>query len=178
MAAAATARSGAESTQSIFVTALRNTHALETEALQIMNRQVERLERYPEMEQKLRQHIRETEGQQRRVEEALHALGEDRSLLKEAVMGFVGNLAALAHIPAGDEILKNTFANHAFENYEVAAYKSLLVITEAAGQTRFVTGFQQSLREEESMALFISENVEAITRKYLALEEQGAKADR
>jgi ferritin-like metal-binding protein YciE len=178
MATATTARSGSETIQSIFVTALRNTHALETEALQIMNRQVERLERYPEMEQKLRQHIRETEDQQRRIEEALHSLGEDRSLLKEAVMGFMGNLAALAHTPAGDEILKNTFANHAFENYEIAAYKSLITITEAAGQSRFVTGFQQSLREEESMARFIYENVEAITRKYLTLEAQGAKADR
>ncbi|HEY7383364.1 MAG TPA: ferritin-like domain-containing protein [Beijerinckiaceae bacterium] len=178
MATGTTARTGSETLQSIFVTALRNTHALETEALQIMNRQVERLERYPEMEQKLRQHIRETEGQQRRIEEALHALGEDRSLLKEAVMGFMGNLAALAHSPAGDEILKNTFANQAFENYEIAAYKSLIAITEAAGQSRFLTGFQQSLREEEAMARFISENVEAITRKYLAFEEQGAKADR
>ena len=35
--------------QSEYVTALRNTHALETEALQIMERQVERLQRYPEM---------------------------------------------------------------------------------------------------------------------------------
>jgi ferritin-like metal-binding protein YciE len=178
MATAATNRTGSQTIRSIFVTALRNTHALETEALQIMNRQVERLDRYPEMEQRLRQHIRETEGQQRRIEEALHALGEDRSLLKEAVMSFVGNLAALAHIPAGDEILKNTFANHAFENYEIAAYKSLIAITGAAGESRFVPGFEQSLREEEAMARFISENVDAITRKHLAFEEQGAKADR
>lgn len=33
----------------IYVTALKNTHAVEMQALQIMERQVERLERYPEM---------------------------------------------------------------------------------------------------------------------------------
>ena len=40
--------------RSIYVTALKNTHAVEMQALQIMERQVERLERYPEMEQALR----------------------------------------------------------------------------------------------------------------------------
>ena len=33
-------------TRSLYVTALQNTHALEMEALQIMERQVERLQRY------------------------------------------------------------------------------------------------------------------------------------
>ena len=173
-----TGGSSSSEIQSIYVTALRNTHALEMEALQIMERQVERLERYPEMAQALRRHISETEQQRQRIEDALASFGESPSALKETVMGFMGNMAALAHTPASDEILKNTFANHAFENYEVAAYKSLITITEAAGQTRFVTGFQQSLREEQAMARFIFDNVEMITRKYLSLEASGQKADR
>ncbi len=166
--------SSSETTQSIFITALKNTHALEQEALQIMERQIERLEKYPEMADMLRRHIGETEQQRVRIEEALHIFGEDRSMLKEAVMGFMGNMAAIAHAPAGDEILKNTFANHAFENYEIAAYKSLIAITEAAGHGKLITGFQQSLREEEQMARWIFDNVETITRKYLSLEDQGA----
>ena len=44
-------------TREIYVTALKNTHALEMQALQIMERQVERLTRYPEMEEALRRHI-------------------------------------------------------------------------------------------------------------------------
>ena len=31
----------------------------------------------------------------------------------------------MGHTLAGDEILKNSFANFAFENFEIAAYKSL-----------------------------------------------------
>ena len=173
-----TGASSSSETQSIYVTALRNTHALEMEALQIMERQVERLERYPEMAQALRRHISETEQQRQRIEDALAALDESTSAAKEAVMGFMGNMAAMAHAPASDEILKNTFANHAFENFEIAAYKSLIVITQAAGQSRFVTGFQQSLREEEAMARFIFDNVETITRRYLELTASDQKADR
>ncbi|MBV9739879.1 MAG: DUF892 family protein [Hyphomicrobiales bacterium] len=33
----------------------------------------------------------------------------------------------------GDEVLKNTFANEAFEHYEIAAYKSLLTLCDKAG---------------------------------------------
>ncbi len=63
-------------TREIYVTALKNTHALEMQALQIMERQVERLQRYPEMEAALRRHIEETHGQRTRIEEALHSLSE------------------------------------------------------------------------------------------------------
>jgi ferritin-like metal-binding protein YciE len=162
-----------ENVRDIYITALQNTHALEQEALQIMERQVERLERYPEMEQALRRHIQETHEQRRRIEEALNELGESTSSLKEAVLGFMGNMAAVAHTPAQDEILKNTFANHAFENYEIAAYRSLLVFAESAGAQRHLTGFQQSLREEQDMAQRVSEQIEAVTRRYLSLTTGG-----
>jgi ferritin-like metal-binding protein YciE len=169
---------GAESTRSLYAIALRNTHALEMQALQIMERQVERIQNYPEMERILRRHIQETHAQRDRIDEALNEIGESPSTLKEAVLGFVGNVAALAHSPFEDEILKNTYANHAFENFEIAAYTSLLVITEAAGQTRHISAFQQSLQEEKTTAQLIHDAIQPITRKYIELEARGAKADR
>lgn len=90
----------------------------------------------------------------------------------------MGNLAALAHTPAQDEILKNAFANRAFENYEAAAYDSLITIAEAAGQTAHLTGFQQSLKEELAMAQTVADLVKPTTRRYLELTASGAKADR
>jgi len=159
----------------LYIRALKNTHALEQQALQIMERQVERLENYPEMEQALRRHIGETHGQRDRLEEILTGFDEQPNALKEGVLGFVGNMAALTHAAAGDEILKNTYANHAFENFEIAAYKSLLTIAEVAGETS-TAGLQQSLREEQGFARFIHDNVEAITRKYAALAVSGEQA--
>lgn len=161
----------------IYVTALKNTHALEMQALQIMERQVGRLERYPEMEQALRRHIEETHGQRDRLEEALQAHGESPSSVKEGVLGFVGNMMALGHTPAQDEILKNAYANHAFENFEIAAYTSLLAIGESAGE-KSLTGFQQSLKEEEAMAQTVRELVGPTTRRYVELTVAGKKADR
>lgn len=162
----------------IYVTALKNTHALEMQALQIMERQVERLERYPEMEAALRRHIEETHGQRTRLEEVLQSLGDSPSTIKEGVLGLVGNLMALGHTPAQDEILKNTYANHAFENFEIAAYESLLTISEVAGQSGHLSAFQQSLREEQAMAQTVRELITPTTRRYLELSLADAKADR
>ncbi|GJD46510.1 Protein YciE [Methylobacterium cerastii] len=165
-------------TRDIYVTALKNTHALEMQALQIMERQVERLQNYPEMEAALRRHIDETHGQRTRLEEALHSLAESSSALKEGFLGFVGNMMALGHAPAQDEILKNAYANHAFENFEIAAYTSLLAIGEAAGQQGHAAAFQQSLKEEEGMAAKVRELVRPTTLRYIELSTAGEKADR
>lgn len=40
----------------------------------------------------------------------------------------------MSHALADDEILKNTFANNAFENFEIAAYKTLIALCAPAGQ--------------------------------------------
>jgi ferritin-like metal-binding protein YciE len=68
---------------------------------------------------------------------------------------------------ADDEILKNTFANNAFENFEIAAYKSLIVLAEAAGRGADVQALQMSLAEEQRMAQWVDANVENVTTAYL-----------
>ena len=167
-----------EDIQSIFVTGVRNAHALEKEAIQILSRQLDRLENYPEMEALVRNHLEESKQHEQRVDEVLDGLGTERSVLKDWATQIMGNAAAIAHAPAGDEILKNTFANHAFENFEVAAYRSLIVMAEASGHSRFVSALQQNLREDEKAAQMIKDMVEPITRKYLARASSGQKADR
>lgn len=42
-------------------------------------------------------------------------------------------MAAIGHTVAPDEIIKNSFANFAFENFEIAAYKSLLALARQLG---------------------------------------------
>ena len=125
------------------------------------------------MEQLLRQHVVETEEQIRRIDEILHSFGEDRSLLKDTVTQLMGNLAAIAHVPMADEILKDTFANHAFENFEIAAYTSLIAMAEATGHNQVVPALQQTLKEEQKTAQLIHDQIEPITRRYLMLEQSG-----
>src|SRR4051794_32788415 len=89
----------------VFVTGLKNAHAMESQALSVMRPQVSRIKSYPEVAQRLEQHIAETEGQQRRLEAVLDSVGESRSGLKDAALSLGGGMAALGHAAAADEIL-------------------------------------------------------------------------
>ena len=141
-----------EIVREVFVTGLRNAHAMENQALSIMKPQLERIENYPELAAKLNQHIRETEGQIARIEEVLGGLDEDHSTLKDVALSFTGAMAAMGHSMAGDEVLKNSFANFAFENFEMAAYRSLITVADAGGFTQAVDALRANLAEEEGMA--------------------------
>ncbi len=122
-----------EAIKDIFVAGLRNAHAMETQAREMMERQSERLTDYPDVHAKVKSHLVETQGQMKRLEECLAKFDESTSSLKDTAQSFMGNMAAVAHATADDEILKNTLANNAFENFEIAAYKSLLAMCGPAG---------------------------------------------
>ncbi|NTH49302.1 ferritin-like domain-containing protein [Agrobacterium rhizogenes] len=160
----------------VFIMGLRNAHAMENQALSIMKPQLSRIENYPEVAAKLEQHIRETQGQIARLEEILDGLDEDHSTLRDMVLSFTGSVTAMGHTIAGDEILKNSFANFAFENFEIAAYKSLLAVTDAGSFGAAKAALQANLTEEQGMAKWLDENLAAVTRKFLLLREGGETA--
>jgi ferritin-like metal-binding protein YciE len=163
-----------QTAREIFVVGLRNAHAMETQARELMERQSERLDEYPEVKAKVAAHLQETNDQLKRLEQSLDALGEGTSTLKDTAQSVMANVLAMTHVVAGDEILKNTFANNAFENFEIAAYKSLLVLCGPAGADDARPHLQASLREEEQMAKWIDTNVEKVTLAYLNRQVQAA----
>ncbi|KKC24668.1 hypothetical protein WP12_18215 [Sphingomonas sp. SRS2] len=164
------------SSRDIFVDGLRNAHALEHQALSLMDRQIEHLANYADVEQQLRVHRGETEAQIERLERILDELGEDPSKLKYLAMAFTGNLAALGHSLASDEILKNSFANFAFENFEIASYSALIVMAEDAGYQTALPVLRQTLREEQAMAAWIEKTLPIVVRKYVSLAAAGETA--
>ena len=159
----------------IFIVGLRNAHAMENQALGIMKPQLSRIENYPQVADRLEQHIRETEGQLQRLEEVLDSLGESSSTLKDTALSALGSMTAMGHSLAGDEILKSSFANFAFENFEIAAYNSLLTLCDGQfGQAK--AALQQNLAEEEAMADWLRQNVANVTKRYVQLSEAGETA--
>jgi ferritin-like metal-binding protein YciE len=164
----------ATTARDIYVVGLRNAHAMEVQARELMERQGERLTDYPEVQARVKEHLNETNTQLKRLEQCLEACGESNSTLKDVAQSFMGNTMAMAHTAAADEILKNTFANNAFEHFEIAAYKSLLALCEGAGQGSSRSLLEASLREEEKMAAWIDANVAKVTQQYLALEQRKA----
>jgi ferritin-like metal-binding protein YciE len=145
---------------------------MESQAHELLERQAGRLDDFPEVRERITKHLEETRMQLERLERCLSSMDSSSSTIKDSALSFGGNLTAMAHAMAGDEILKNTFANSAFEHYEIAAYKSLLALAKEAGVEH--RELEQSLQEEERMADWIDEHVEPITMEYLHLEERNA----
>ena len=160
----------------IYHTGLRDMHALEMMAVEMTERQVERLENYPAMKAKLSQHHAESQEQARRLQEILDRHGSSTSSVKNTVTSVMGNVAAALHAPASDEILKNTFANFAFEHQEIAGYTSLIAMAEMIGDTPSVTSLRQSLSEEQAMADWIGSQIVPTTRRFMELTQAGQKA--
>jgi ferritin-like metal-binding protein YciE len=165
-----------EKARDVFIVGLRNQHAVENQAIELLERQVGRLENYPEMVARMKQHIEESREQARRIEELLGSLGTSHSTLKDTITSVMGNIAAIGHSTAPDEVIKNTIANFAFENYEIASYASLLTLADAAGQDRAKVALNESLREEERMAQWIQDHIAPTIMRYVERTAAGMKA--
>ena len=164
--------------QEIYQTGLRNQHAVEHQAIQILQRQIERVKNYPEMLDRMQQHVAESRAQAERLDELLAGLGTSASTVKDTALSITGNLAAFMHMPAPDEVVKNSFVNYAFEHFEIASYKSLLVLAELTGHTAAAAPLNLSLAEEVDMAQWIDAHLASTTKTFVARSQAGVKADR
>lgn len=161
----------------IYADALRNTRALEKQGLEQMERQLSGLERYPDYAAVLRRHVTTTKGQIERLDQALAAIGEGSSSLKDTVTSVAGSIGAAVHALAQDETLKNLYAGYAYQYDQVAAYRSLAVIAERAGKADQASAFRTAVEEETKAAEDIAALIEPVTKTYLDLTLSGAKAD-
>ncbi|KAA2236499.1 DUF892 family protein [Salinarimonas soli] len=164
--------------RAIYQGALVNTHAMEQQGLQQMEKQIGRLERYPDYRALLERHVATTKGQLTRLEAAMQAAGTSPSGFKETVTSIAGHIGAQVHAAFQDETLKNLYAGYAYQYEQIGAYRSLIAIAEAAGETAHVAGFRQSVQEEESAAQAVAAIIEPVTRRYVELTVAGEKADR
>jgi len=161
----------------IYAGALRNTRALEKQGLEQMERQLSGLERYPDYAAVLRRHVETTKVQIDRLDQALEAVGEGRSAIKETVTNVAGTIGAAVHATAQDETLKNLYAGYAYQYDQVAAYRSLAVIAERAGKSDQASAFRAAADEETKGAEEIAALIEPVTKTYLDLTLSGSKAD-
>jgi ferritin-like metal-binding protein YciE len=167
-----------DTAREVFVSGLRNQHAMENQAIELLERQIGRLENYPEMADRMRQHLEESKQQAARIESLLVDLNTSHSTLKDIVTSLMGNVAALGHASASDEVVKNTLANYAFEHYEIASYQSLLIVAEVAGQQASTSVLQQSLKEEQAMAQWIKDHLKPTMLRYVERYAIGETAGR
>lgn len=159
-----------------YIVGLRNQHAVENQAIELLERQIGRLENYPEMRDSMQRHLHESQEQARRIEELLSGFDTSHSSLKDTAMAVLGNILAIGHSTSPDEVVKNTFANYAFEHYEMAAYMSLLTLADSLGHGAGMSALKTSLNEEKAMAEWIEQHISPTTLRFVERSAAGQTA--
>jgi len=150
---------------------LRDAHAMEEQAEKMLSAQADRLEHYPALRARIVQHIEETKGQQRLLDECLTRRGISNSVLKDMGGKLMAFGQAVGGMTASDEVVKGAMAGYVFENLEIASYVSLIGAAKAVGDTATQAACEQILVEEKAMAAWLLEHLPEITQAFLARSE-------
>ena len=160
-------------TMSIYLTGLRNQHAVETQAIGTIQNELPRMEPYPELHARMRNDKERSTEQAARLDRLLEGHGSSKSVVKEAVTGAVATVAGFAHAAASDELLKNVLAAVGFKAYEIGSYKVLIALAEAAGAHGDITVLQQSMDEEKEMGDWLGSHLPAFVQHYVSKQTSG-----
>jgi ferritin-like metal-binding protein YciE len=146
---------------------LRDAHAMEQQAEQMLKAQAGRIEHYPELKARLESHLQETLGQQQLLEQCIQRLDGSPSVLKD----MAGKMAAFAQAAGGmtqsDEVVKGAIAGYVFENLEIACYTSLIAAAREAADGETERVCQQILEQEKAMSAWMLNNLPSVTRSFL-----------
>ena len=155
---------------------LRDAHAMEEQAEQMLKNTAKRIEHYPELKRRIEQHVEETRRQADLVGQCLQRHGESTSAIKDTTGRITGLGQALSGLLVADEVAKASMASYAFEGMEIAAYKMLIAAADQCGDTETKRICETILREEEQMAEWLDQHLSSVTRQFLKRQEAGETA--
>ena len=160
--------SGSNTAMEIYLTGLRNQHAVETQAIGTVKNQLSRMEPYPELHAQMEKERAQSTEQAARLDRLLAKHDSSASLAKEAMTGAVATVAGFAHAVASDEVLKDVLAAIGFKAYEIASYKVLITLAQAVGASEDVAVLEMSQTEEQAMGDWLGSHLPGLTHAYVA----------
>ena len=146
---------------------LRDAHAMEAATTDNLERLITRADKYPQLKTQMQGHLEVSRRQKDELEEQLKALGSDTSTLKDMAMRLAGRLEPLLSGVTADDMPKHCIAAHSWEQFEIAAYRSMLGAAEELGMSDLQQMCERFIREEQEMANVFFEHLPVITRQYL-----------
>ena len=146
---------------------LRDAHAMEQQAEQMLKSQASRIDNYPKVKARIEQHLEETLGQQKLLEGCLERLDSSPSAVKDTMGMMAATGQALGGMFASDEIVKGAMASYVFEHMEIASYTSLIAAAQQAGDAETQRVCEQILAQEQAMAQWVIDNLPEVTQAFM-----------
>jgi len=146
---------------------LRDAHAMEQQAEQMLTVQKERLNNYPKLRTRIEKHIEETVGQRETLERALTRLGSEPSTLKDMSGKLMAFGQAMGGMMMSDEVVKGAMSGYVFETLEIASYTVLIAAAKAVGDTQTQQDCEAILQQEIAMADWLREHLPELSQAFL-----------
>jgi ferritin-like metal-binding protein YciE len=146
---------------------LNDAYGMELALAEMLEAHIRDMDDFPEHQERLRDHLRETEGHAERVRECLQILGFSVFDAKAMLGDVFGRSQGVALGMADDEIVRCLMAEAAAEHFEIACYRALVTAAEELGNSPVTEICRGILAEEEAMACWLYEQIPAATRYYL-----------
>lgn len=159
------------------IVSLRNAHALEKQVIAVLEAQLGLLDDYPDLHARVTGHIEESREHAHRLEAGLEACGSSTSMVKDTLLSVMGLGQSSVQGFADDAVLKAVLAGTMTEHLEIASYRVLIELADQAGRSDLRPQLEQSLREEEAMAEWFDQNLEAITRRFVEIKASEERND-
>jgi len=146
---------------------LRDAHAMEQQAEQMLKAQAARIEHYPIVKQRIEQHLQETLGQQELLKACIERLGGSTSTMKDIIGKMMAFGQAAGGMANSDEIVKGAISSYVFENLEIATYTALIAAAKTVGDVETQRVCEQILPQEEAMAEWVLEHLPQLTEEFM-----------
>ena len=159
--------SGLNVAMDVYLTGLRNQHAVETQAIGTIKNELSRMEPYPALHAKMKEEMQQSENQAARLDALLAKRDTKKSVAKELVAGTVATVSGFAHVSAADEVLKDVLAGIGYKAYEISSYKVLITLANTVGASEDVAVLEQSMREEQEMGDWLGTHLPDFVQAYL-----------
>jgi ferritin-like metal-binding protein YciE len=157
---------------------MRDAHALEKQALTLLNAQISRLgEDYPEVTARLRQHYSETEGQIEKLQSLMDRHDTSGSVLKDVTARVMGVTHALGSMMSSDEVAKDGLLSYGFEQTEIASYLCLITAAQVCGDEAAIPVYESILAEEQDMADWLRAHLPDLIQQFLRDADTEASAN-
>lgn len=155
---------------------LRDAHAMEQQAEEMLSTTADRLEHYPELKARIQQHLVETRRQAQLVQGCIERRGGGTSATKDALAKMTAMAQGMSGLFVSDEVVKASLASYTFEHMEIASYKVLITAAEKVGDLETKGVCAQILQEEEAMAQWLADHLSGTVIQFLARDEADVTA--
>jgi ferritin-like metal-binding protein YciE len=138
---------------------LNDAYAMEQAQIAMLENHARDASDFAEMNQRLLLHIDETRRHASLMHDCLIQLDARPSAVKSGLNRLMNQIRDWATGTDDDELVKNTIADIAAEQFEIASYEALLTAASDVGNQQVVQACEQILRDEYDMAEWLKQHL-------------------